>query len=336
VAPCLAAGSVCILKPSEMASLTCQALGDICHAAGLPKGCLNVLTGLGSDAGAPLVAHRGVDKVAFTGSLATGRRIGASCAADVTPVTLELGGKSPILVFDDASLASDEALDNACEWICFGIFWTVGQICSATSRLLLQASLAPRLLPRLKQHAERIAVSDPLAPGCRLGPIVSEAQYAKVSGFIDRAVAEGASLLTGGKRPPGLNKGYYLQPTILTGVTPDMELFREEVFGPVLGVTLFETEEEAVALANGSDYALGAAVLSSDEARLQRLAECLECGILWQNCSQPCFCHAPWGGRKRSGFGRELGDEALGNYTNTKQVTRYTSGEAFGWFPRGE
>ena len=336
VAPCLAAGCCAVLKPSEVASLTCQVLAECIAAAGVPAGVFALLTGLGGDAGAPLVAHKGVDKVAFTGSLVTGRRIMAACCEDVKPLTLELGGKSAVLVFDEPGLASEAALDRVVEWIMFGCFWTNGQICSATSRLLVQASIAPRLLARLKLHAEAIPVGDPLArdPPTRLGPLVSALQYGKVTGMVGQALEEGAVLLTGGGRPAGCPVGYFLQPTVLTGVTPAMTIFREEVFGPVLAVTTFESEAEALALANTSDYALGAAVLSDDPALRARLTEGLECGLLWLGCSQPCFCHAPWGGKKRSGFGRELGPDGLANYQNVKQVTTYLPTDTqFGWYP---
>jgi betaine-aldehyde dehydrogenase len=301
VAPCLAAGSCALLKPSEYASLTCQALADIVAAAGVPPGVFQLLTGLGGDAGAPLVAHPRVDKVAFTGSLATGRRVMAACCEGVKPLTLELGGKSAVIVFDEPALADEAALDRVVEWVMFGIFWTNGQICSATSRLLVQDSLAPRLLARLKIHAEAVAVGDPLCrdPPTRLGPLVSALQYAKVGAMVAQATAEGAQLLTGGARPASCPRGYFIAPTVLTGVTPAMAIFREEVFGPVLAVTTFSSEAEAVALANGTDYALGAAVLSDDVALRSRLTDALECGLLWLGCSQPCFCQSPWVRRAR-------------------------------------
>ena len=331
VAPALAAGCAAVLKPSENASLTCQVLADIAAAAGVPPGVLNVLTGLGPDAGAPLVAHPGVDKVAFTGSLATGKRVMRSAADRVCPVTMELGGKSPVVVFDDA--ASPEALQKTVEWIMFGIFWTNGQICSATSRLLVQRGCAPALLAALKHHAEAIKVCDPLQRDCRLGPVVSGPQYAKINAMLADAKAAGASFLTGGSRPVGLDKGFYLAPTVVTGVTRDMTIWKEEVFGPVLCVMEFDTEEEAVALANESDYGLGAAVITADSARAARMTDAFDCGLVWVNCSQPCFCHGPWGGKKRSGFGRELGEHGLDGYMNVKQVITWKSAVQFNWYP---
>lgn len=204
----------------------------------------------------------------------------------------------------------------------FGCMWTNGQICSATSRLLLQRSVAEAFLARLKHHCSAVVVGDPLERTTRLGPIVSAQQYTKVMAHIQTAVAEGATLLTGGARPGGerCGKGYFVEPTVLVGVTPAMRIFREEVFGPVLAVTLFDTEEEALALASDTDFGLGAAVITADPQRCDRMALAFHAGIVWQNCSQPCFCHAPWGGFKRSGFGRELGPNGLDGYQGVKQV----------------
>jgi betaine-aldehyde dehydrogenase len=336
-APALAAGCTVVLKPSENAPLTTQALADMATAAGVPPGVLNVLTGLGADAGAPLAAHPGVDKLAFTGSVATGKRIMAAAAERVCPVSLELGGKSPLLVFDDAAgeEMSDDALDRIAEWVMFGAFLNAGQVCSATTRLLLQRRIAAPLLARLKAHAEAVAVGDPLLPGTRLGPLVSAAQHARVARLIATAHDEGAALLTGGGRPKGLagDAGFFVAPTIFTGVTPAMTLWREEVFGPVLAVAEFDSEAEALALANDSEYGLAAAVITGDAQRASRLAEELQAGIVWLQCSQPAFVQAPWGGVKRSGFGSELGPEGIHNFLVSKQVTTYTQpGKQFGYY----
>lgn len=233
VAPGLAAGCTLVLKPSEYASCTCQALCDIAAAAGLPAGCLNLITGLGPEAGAPLSAHAGVDKVAFTGSLATGKRIMQAAAANVVPVVLELGGKSPIVVFDDAVAPGDAAgLDRVVEWLMMGCFFGSGQVCSATSRVIVQKGIAKELLARLKHHAELIEQGDPLSPTTRMGALINAVQYQRVTGLLAGAIAEGATVLTGGRRPDALDKGYFIQPTVLTNVTPAMTIWREEVFGP--------------------------------------------------------------------------------------------------------
>ncbi|KAA3458310.1 betaine aldehyde dehydrogenase 1, chloroplastic [Gossypium australe] len=288
VAPSLAAGCAAILKPSELASITCLELGEVCREVGLPPGVLNILTGLGPEAGAPLASHPDVDKIAFTGSSATGSKIMAAAAQMVKPVSLELGGKSPIIVFEDVDL------DKAAEWTAFGCFWTNGQICSATSRLIVH--------------------------------------YEKVLKFISTAKSEGATILSGGVRPEHLKKGFFVEPTIITDVTTSMQIWREEVFGPVLCVKTFSTEEEALELANDTHYGLGAAVISNDLERCDRVSKNLQAGIVWVNCSQPCFCQAPWGGNKRSGFGRELGEWGLDNYLSVKQVTQYVSDEPWGWY----
>jgi betaine-aldehyde dehydrogenase len=202
----------------------------------------------------------------------------------------------------------DVDLDKVAEWTIFGCFFTNGQICSATSRLIVHESIAKEFVNKLVKWAENIKISDPLEEGCRLGPIVSEAQYKKVLNFIATAKSEGATILTGGRRPEHLQKGYFVEPTIVTDVTTSMQIWREEVFGPVLSVKTFSTEEEAIDLANDTPYGLGSAVMSNDLERCERISKALQAGIVWINCAQPSFIQAPWGGIKRSGFGRELGE----------------------------
>nr|AFK43263.1 unknown [Medicago truncatula] len=326
VAPALAAGCAAILKPSELASLTCLELGEICKEVGLPPGVLNILTGLGPEAGAPLASHPDVDKIAFTGSSATGSKIMTAAAQLVKPVSLELGGKSPLIVFEDVDL------DKAAEWAIFGCFWTNGQICSATSRLIVHESIATEFLNRMVKWIKNIKISDPLEEGCRLGPVVSEGQYEKILKFVSNAKSEGATILTGGSRPEHLKKGFFVEPTIITDVTTSMQIWKEEVFGPVLCVKTFSTEEEAIDLANDTIYGLGAAVISNDLERCERVTKAFKAGIVWVNCFQPCFTQAPWGGIKRSGFGRELGEWGLDNYLSVKQVTQYISVEPWGWY----
>jgi betaine-aldehyde dehydrogenase len=326
VAPALAAGCAAILKPSELASLTCLELGEICKEVDLPPGVLNILTGLGPEAGAPLASHPDVDKIAFTGSSATGSKIMTAAAQLVKPVSLELGGKSPLIVFEDVDL------DKAAEWAIFGCFWTNGQICSATSRLIVHESIATEFLNRMVKWIKNIKISDPLEEGCRLGPVVSEGQYEKILKFISNAKSEGATILTGGSRPEHLKKGFFVEPTIITDVTTSMQIWKEEVFGPVLCVKTFSTEEEAIDLANDTIYGLGSAVISNDLERCERITKAFKAGIVWINCSQPCFTQAPWGGIKRSGFGRELGEWGLDNYLSVKQVTQYISNEPWGWY----
>jgi len=327
VAPALAAGCTCVLKPSELASLTCLELAGLASEAGVPQGVLNVVTGLGAEAGAALAAHPRLDKVAFTGSVGTGRRVMKAVAENVRPVTLELGGKSPLLVFDDADV------DKAVEWCMFGAFWTNGQICSATSRLLVQEKVAPALLRRLKERTEAINIAPPLEEASRLGPVVSQEQLNKVMAHIKGAVAEGAVLLTGGRRPPSQPVGYWVEPTVLVNVTPSMAIFKEEVFGPVLSVTTFRTEAEGIHLANDTPFGLGMAVISADSARCARVVAAVRAGLCWVNCAQPCFCQLPWGGCKDSGFGRELGEFGMDAYRHTKQVVEYVSQDRWDWYP---
>jgi len=316
-----------VLKPSEHTSLTALELGRIVQDAGLPPGVLNIVTGLGAEVGQALVDHPGVDKIAFTGSVPTGARLMAAAAREVKNISLELGGKSPFVVFADSDI------EKAVEWIMFGIFWNQGQVCSATSRVLVERSLYMPLLARLVAEAEKITIGNGLEEGTLLGPLVNEAQYHKVLGFIHRAVAAGARLATGGKadRP----KGYFVAPTILTDVPLDAEAWVEEIFGPVVCIRPFDTEEEAVALANDTRFGLAAAVMSADDARAERVAAAFRAGIVWINCSQPTFTEAPWGGYKQSGIGRELGRWGLDNYLETKQITKLVSDQPWGWYLKG-
>ncbi len=325
VAPALSAGCCSVLKPSELTPFTALELGEIALEAGLPSGVLNIVSG-GRETGAALADHQGIDKLAFTGSVATGRKVMQAATTGIKNITLELGGKSPILVFNDSDL------DQAIEWILFGIFWNKGEVCSATSRLLVQSEIAPALWSRLKLECEKITIGDPLEAGVLLGPLVSSGQYQKVLSFLEVAKAEGLTLLTGGKRPSHLAKGFYLEPTVFTDVPSSSRLWTEEIFGPVLVAQTFTTEAQALELANSSNFGLAAAVLSKDLTRCQRVARELEAGIVWINCSQPTFCEAPWGGYKQSGIGRELGHWGLDNYLETKQITSYNTDKPWGWY----
>lgn len=326
VAPALAAGCACVLKPSELTPLSALRLAEIGRRVGLPPGVLNVVTGMGPHAGAPLCSHPAVRKVAFTGSVPTGAGVMRACAQDIKNVSLELGGKSPIVVFEDVPL------EEAVEWILFGIFWNQGQVCSATSRLLVQRSIAPALLQRLAEEAARIPIGDGLTEGVKLGPLVSPAQLSKVEAAVAQAQQQGGRLWCGGRRPPQQDRGYFYEPTVISDLPLDAPAWREEIFGPVLVVHPFEDEAEAVALANDSPYGLAAAVMSLDLQRAQRVAQQLEAGIVWINCSQPTFSEAPWGGVKQSGIGRELGQWGLANYLEVKQVTEYHRTAPWGWY----
>ncbi|GCA49544.1 betaine aldehyde dehydrogenase [Sinorhizobium sp. KGO-5] len=328
VAPALAAGCTVVLKPAEVTSLTALELAAVADEAGLPPGVLNIVTGAGSVAGQALIDHKAVDKLAFTGSGPVGSKIMAAAARDIKRVSLELGGKSPFVVFDDADI------DEAVEWIMFGIFWNQGQVCSATSRVLVQERIYDRLLSRLIEETKKIMIGNGLEEGVLLGPLVSRRQYEQVLRAIEAAKAAGATIACGGKRPEGFDRGYYLEPTILTDVPLESDAWREEIFGPVLCIRPFLTEDEAIELANDSRFGLAAAVMSKDDVRAERVAAAFRAGIVWINCSQPTFTEAPWGGYKESGIGRELGRWGLENYLETKQITRFAAGEKWGWYIR--
>lgn len=326
VAPALAAGCTCVLKPSELTPLTALELAEITHQAGLPPGVLNVVPGYGKIAGAAIANHPQVDKLAFTGSIPTGSSVMHASAEDIKNVSLELGGKSPFVIFDDVDL------ERVVEWILFGIFWNKGENCCATSRLIVQDSIASALCDRLKRECEKIPIGDPCDEKTLLGPLVNETQYQKVMYYIEQGQAEGLKLLTGGKRPPELDTGFYVEPTVFIDVPTTSKLWREEIFGPVLCVCTFTNEAEAIELANDTSYGLGAAVMSADLERANRVANELEAGVVWVNCSQPVFANAPFGGVKRSGIGRELGVWGLDNYLEVKQVTTYVTEKPWGWY----
>lgn len=326
VAPALAAGCTMVLKPSEVTPLTALALAEIADKAGLPAGVLNVVTGLGQDAGHALSEHPDIDKLAFTGSVPTGSKIMQVAARQIKNISLELGGKSPLVIFADSDI------EGAVEWIMFGVFWNQGQVCSATSRVLVEESLYPALIERLIEETRKITIGPGAKEGVLLGPLVNKAQYEKVLKAIKRGVDDGATIVTGGGRPEGFDKGYYIAPTIFTDMSEQSWIWQEEIFGPVVCIKSFRSEDEAVRMANDSRFGLAAAVMSKDEQRCERVARAFRAGIVWINCSQPTFCEAPWGGYKQSGIGRELGEWGLNNYLETKQITRFESEEPWGWY----
>lgn len=326
VAPALAAGCTVVLKPSELTPLTALELAAIAEEVGLPRGVLNIITGFGPDAGQPLCEHPGVDKIAFTGSVLTGSKLMAMAAKDIKKVSLELGGKSPFIIFEDADV------EKAVEWILFGIFWNQGQVCSATSRVLVQEALYERLMSRLIEETKKITIGNGSAQGTLLGPLVSKGQRDKVLRAIEQARLDGANVVAGGGIPAHLKSGYFVEPTVLANVPLGSAAWVEEIFGPVVCVRKFQTEDEAISMANDSRFGLAAAVMSTDSERADRVAAALRAGIVWINCSQPTFTEAPWGGYKQSGIGRELGHWGLDNYLETKQITRMTSDEPWAWY----
>jgi betaine-aldehyde dehydrogenase len=287
VAPALAAGCTVVLKPSEITPLVELELGSIADEVGLPPGVLNIVVGTGPAVGAPLVGHHDVAKISFTGSNAVGEQVMVAAARDTKSISLELGGKSPILVFADSDL------DHAVQCITAGIFYNCGQMCSATSRLLVEASVALPLLDRLVAAAEALPIGDPLDERVRMGPLTTAAQYRKVTGAIARGVEDGARLLTGGGRPAGLERGYFVRPTVFADIPQGSALWREEIFGPVLAVRTFASEDEAIEFANDSDYGLVATVVTGDDERAERVAAALEGGHVWINSRRSCSSRPP-------------------------------------------
>jgi betaine-aldehyde dehydrogenase len=313
LAPALAAGCTVVLKPSEVTPLIEQAYGHIADALGLPAGVLNIVGGK-AEVGAALSNHAGLDKLSFTGSNAVGSQVMRSSAAHCRPLTLELGGKSAIVVFDDCDL------DQAVEWIVAGICWNAGQMCSATSRLLVQDSIADALMLRLKSAFETLRVGNPLNGEVDMGPLTSQAQWSKVSEYFAIARSEGLHCVTGGdvQRDPG----WFVNPTLYADVPVTSRLWTEEIFGPVLCTRRFSTEQEALAVANDSRFGLVATVISADLVRAERVAQALEVGHVWINSIQAVFVDTSWGGTKGSGIGRELGPWGLAAYQSVKHITR--------------
>lgn len=307
VAPALAAGNTVVLKPAEWSPLTASLLADITERAGLPPGVLNVLQGYGSEAGAALAAHPGVRRVSFTGSVPTGREVAAAAARNLTPVSLELGGKSPLLVLPDAD--PDLAVDLAVEQ-----YDNAGQVCLAATRLLVHESVADEFTDRLLARVDRLVQGDPRDEATDLGPVVHPRQLERVDGFVRRAAAAGAVVRTGGT-PRG---GLYYPPTLLTGPAQDSEIVQEEVFGPVLTLQTFRDEDEAVRLANGTRFGLAATVVTTDPARAERVAARLVAGTVWVNCFYVRDLAVPFGGARQSGIGREGGAWSFDFYCDMK------------------
>lgn len=328
VSSALAAGCTIVVKPSEFTPFTTLEMAAAAHAIGLPAGVLQVLTGDGK-VGAALASHKLCDKVSFTGSVATGSKVMASAAAAIKRVTLELGGKSPAIVFDDASL------DAAVEWVVFGAFFNCGQICSATARILVQEGIAPVFTERVVAAAKALKVGHSFDEGVEMGPSCNGMQWGKVQAYIAKTLAEGGKLECGGGRPAGdrFAKGFWTAPTVFSGITPAHTIFHEEIFGPVASITTFKTVDEAIELANNSEYGLAAAVFSTDAAKLDRVAKEVRAGVVWQNNAQPSPHAMPWGGFKKSGIGRELGPLGLLPFLEVKAVTTWPDAAApLGWY----
>jgi 5-carboxymethyl-2-hydroxymuconic-semialdehyde dehydrogenase len=314
LAPALAAGCTVVLKPAEWTPLSASLLPEIMTEAGLPDGAFNLVHGIGEVAGAALVAHPGVPRISFTGETSTGRTIMAAAAPHLKGLSMELGGKSPCLIFADADL--DAATDSAL----FGVFSLNGERCTAGSRILAERAVYPDLVTRLAARAERIRVGPPSDPATEIGALVHPEHYARVLSYVQAGLDEGARLVAGGSRPGNRPTGNYLAATVFADVESRMRIFREEIFGPVVCVTPFEDEAEAVALANDTSYGLAAYLWTSDLARAHRLADAVEAGMTWINSHNVRDLRTPFGGVKASGLGREGGSHSLDFYTQSRIV----------------
>ena len=316
VGPALAAGNSVVVKPDEKTPLTMLRFAQLAEEFGLPPGVLNVITGVGEEVGARLATHPGVDKIAFTGSTAVGREVMRLASGTVKQVTLELGGKSPVIVLDDADL--DAAVDAAL----YGCFLHSGQVCESGTRLLLPDSIHDEFVDRLVARAAQIKVGDPDDFDTDMGPVVSKEQQDRILGYIRSGEEEGAKIVFGGGVPEGeqFQRGYWVEPTIFVDVTNDMKIAQEEIFGPVLSIIRYEGEDEALRIANDTPYGLASAVWSNDDERALAVAKRIRAGTVWINDHHNINCQVPFGGYKQSGIGRELGPHALDAYTETKNV----------------
>jgi len=315
IGPALCCGNTIVLKLAEQTPLSMLYLATLIKEAGFPPGVVNVVNGHGSEAGVALVKHADVDKIAFTGSTATGKEIMKMAAGTMKNITLETGGKSPLIIFDDANL------DLATAWSHGGIMSNQGQICTATSRILVQASVYDEFVKLFKAAVTNISVlGDPFDDATYQGPQVTRTQYERVLGYIQSARDEGATVAMGGEPAAHRGKGFFITPTVFTGVTPTMKIYREEIFGPCVSIVSFQTEDEAVEMANDTTYGLGAAVFTKDLTRAHRVAREIQAGMVWINSSNDSDFRVPFGGVKQSGIGRELGEAGLAAYCNIKSI----------------
>jgi aldehyde dehydrogenase (NAD+) len=314
--PSLACGNASVLKPAEQTPLTALRLGELLLEAGVPPGVVNIVPGFGETAGAALVRHPLVDKIAFTGSTEVGREIHRATADTVKRVSLELGGKSPNIVFSDAD--PEAAVQGAL----LGVFFNAGQVCCAGTRLFVEQKVHDEFADKLARTASGMQQGDPFDPATRVGPLVSKEQLDRVTGYLDTGKKEGAKPLIGGERntEKGLEKGWFVKPTVFTGVKNDMKIAREEIFGPVVSIIPFKDENDAVLQGNATNYGLAAGVWTRDVSKAHRVARAIRAGTVWVNCYNVFDAASPFGGYKESGYGRELGRYALDLYTQVKSV----------------
>lgn len=328
IAPALAAGNTLVLKPSEFTPVTALELAKLISTCDVPPGVVNIITGPGLGMGEELAENSKVDKIAFTGGTITGRKIAIAATANLKKVTLELGGKNPNIIFADADI--DAAVDGAL----FGAFANQGEVCSAGSRLLVERSVHKQVVDGMLAKIKNIKLGHGMTAGTKMGPLVTADHLNKVESYIKIGIDEGAKLISGGKRPADaeLAKGNFLEPTIFDNVTPSMRIAREEIFGPVLSVIPFDSEEEAIAIANDSEYGLAGGVWTQNITRGIRVVRELRCGITWINTYHPTHNELPWGGYKQSGNGRELGLYGIEAYLETKQVNINLDTAPIAWY----
>ena len=328
LAPALCAGNTCVLKPSEFTPLTAIMLAEILQEAGLPNGVVNIVPGGGPDVGHVIAESHLVDKLAFTGSVKTGKAVAQAALSNLKKVTLELGGKSPMVVFGDFDI------DIAVDYALFAIYCNAGQVCSAGSRMIIEDSVYHEFLHRLCERAKKIKIGPGIDPATEMGPLVNDKQLARVMDYIEIGQREGARLETGGQSLQGksFGNGYYVSPTVFSETRPDMRIVQEEIFGPVVVLQRVSTEEEALKLANDTTFGLAGAVFTNDITRAHRFIKGLKAGITWINGYHNTYNECPWGGYKQSGWGRELGTYGLENYTEVKQINVNMEPLPIKWF----
>lgn len=328
IAPALAAGNTIILKPSEITPLSAIKMTEMMDKVGFPKGVVNLVLGAGATVGNELAESMDVDKVAFTGGIVTGRKIMQAASSNVKGVTLELGGKSPNIIFADADF------DTAVDYGLFGMFYNQGEVCSAGSRILVEDTIYDKYVEKLIEGAKGIKIGNGLDEGVKMGPVISEQHMNKILDYIEIGKKEGATVALGGYRMTGpeYEKGFFIAPTIFTDTTPDMRIVQEEIFGPVVVIQKFHGEEEAIKLANDTTYGLAAGVFTSDGSKALRVVKKIRAGITWINTYGPVYPEAPWGGYKQSGIGRELGSYGLDDFSEVKQININTNVCPTDWF----
>lgn len=328
LAPALAAGNCCVLKPSELTPLSALRLAELINETGFPEGVVNIITGDGAVCGSALINHPSIDKIAFTGGTLTGKKIMEAASKNLKRVTLELGGKNPAIFFDDCDM------DLAIDWGLFAAFANQGQVCSAGSRLLIQDTIYDEFMKRFLNKIPDIKIGYGMAEGTAMGPLISKAHREKVEAYIRLGLEEGATLIAGGTRPTdeALQDGYFLSPTVFAGVTNSMRIAKEEIFGPVCTLHRFTTEDEAIKLANDTEYGLAAGIFTRNLSLAHRFTQALRTGVVWVNNFQPTYNEMPWGGYKQSGIGRELGLYGIEAYLETKQVNINLDETPVGWY----